>query len=598
MKKLFSVLFAVTLVFSSMVLPTAAANLPIVPADAKATITIEKSTGQQNGEGVLKADKQEVSITVGQYSKHVSDVYVYLEDPSTGNRKSLNYNDLTYASDNPAIFTVEDNYLHGVKLGSSYLTISYGDQIIKVKVNVVGAELILKFDNTHQANYVNFYQLRYLSYGNRYSSMSVSSKFNGQTGELEISGIDWSQKGPYYALVTLGNHIYKIEINEADRNQVITIPYNASDFTKVAFELPQNSAINSIQVAALKDNQAIANTNSYSNRQELYIANGEYAFILNGGNGHSVYKGLEKSANLTGGEQKISIPESQFSKSFVTLDFKNQGALLKSLNYCDYSVINSCGNSNAEGKEFYFTSGHYSSGTAAVQVSDYTYEFDLGQATFPSTNQIVLDDQLEAKLKFADKVYQGGTSFYLDNQEGSEQYLIIKNKNGLPLSQIRDDQYNYSNGKLILRNGSEVYEIKLENSLSYARVKLPNVSGTFEVTFTLGEGDAVPTKVRPDVSGLWKDWPNTKSVASDYTWTINLSDVANAATVTANNIFVVDAEGYLVEGVQVKTTGKQVFVSAPASGYEAGNYTLYVRDAVKNADGKALAKTKMAFEVK
>lgn len=525
MKKLFSLLFVVTLLFGSFVSPTFAANLPIVPTESKTTITIEKS---ENQSGVLKTDVQEVNIGVGH-------------------------------------------------------------------------ELIIKFENTPRTGYIKFNSLSYKS-GDRYLTRMVNSKFDSSTGELKLSGIDWSKKGPYYGLAVVENHIYIIEINENDRNKTITIPYNIANFTKVAFELPQKSKVHTISVATLtSDNKEIANVVDQVNGKEYYIENGNYIFSLAGSNSDSTYKGYEGPINLNGGEKTVSIPESQFSKSSIFLDFKNPNAILNFISYCDYSVTISCSSHSALGKDFhYFSNGSYNSGTSTVKVGDFTYSFSLNQITFPSSNQVVIDDQIQSKIKFEDKVYKGGESVYLDSFENSNAYLTLKNKNGNKLMQVRNDldRENYF-GKLILKNNSEIYEVPLENSLSYAHVKLPNVSGTFEVTFTMGEGDNTPDKIRPDVSGTWADWTNSKgAVASNYTWTINLSGEANAATVTNNNIFVVDAEGYLVEGVQVKAVGKQILVSAPANGYEAGkSYKLYIRDAVKNAENKALEKTKMDFSI-
>lgn len=161
MKKIFAVLFSVILIFSTFLASpsSASANLPVVPTDAKATITIEKSSGNAQLEGTLKADVAEINISVGQYAKHMGNINFYLEGEN-GNRSYLNYDNLVYQSTNANIFTVSDNYLHGISLGSANLVVTYNNQQVIVKVNVIEADVTLKFENIHNASYVNLYTLR------------------------------------------------------------------------------------------------------------------------------------------------------------------------------------------------------------------------------------------------------------------------------------------------------------------------------------------------------------------------------------------------------------------------------------------------------
>ena len=224
MRKIVAVIFSVVLLFSGVLIPSsyASTNLPLVPTESKSTITIERSDASVGG--VFKAEEEEININVGQYAKHVGNLYYYLEGEN-GVRTTVDYNEVQFSSSNNDIFTVSDNYLHGVNLGSATLMATYDGQQITIKVNVVEQDLVVKFENTHDARYINLHTLRHLDQGNYYSHMSVQSSFNPTTGELKISGVDWNQTGPYLALVVVGNHVYKIQINQSDRGGVVTVPY-------------------------------------------------------------------------------------------------------------------------------------------------------------------------------------------------------------------------------------------------------------------------------------------------------------------------------------------------------------------------------------
>lgn len=616
MKKLYSFILVLLLAFSLTSPSYAASNLPIPVEGAKTTINLVKSEASSKEISDISFEQGTYTIFAGKFlSLGNIRVIISYKDGSRSYVPLTNGN-FNIKSSNENIFTVGQYELRGNSVGSATLITVYEGHTISTNIQVVESsdELVVKLptlpDNVQQ-DYINFYEMNYKSEHGYYQYMSINSMYNSNSNELTISGIDWSAKGPYLGYIQHGNRVYKLEVNQEDKGKTIQLNFDPSKYSQVTFEIPD--IINSEYIqeisfnAYLDDYQTISAGNFYSlNKQNfpLYIPKGTYNISISNVSNKVAYILANNKISISNSNENIKFNKTDLSKLTFNTDLGNR-ARLNNAYFCSYDNAGSCLSTYShEGIDEVNISKKNYDDVGYTLFIDNSWNYSFTKAINLTSNQnIQIGNKLYAKLEFNKSTYNGGSRVYL--YEGhADGILSITDKYGNQLSRISDTKGQNVFGKLTFKKGSEIYEVNVTNSLDYASVVLPNAEGTFEVTFTLGDNSSIPdNRTKPDVTGSWKEITNSKGIVnSQYQWTVRFSDDVDASTINNSSIFVVDKDGYLVEGVTATispSNSKEILISAPSAGYKSGeNYTLYIRDSIKSlADKKLSSKVKTTFTI-
>ena len=597
MKKVISILLAVIISIGySFATSVFAAELPIVPTSSKTTITIEKTDLVQQefnekGTHVLKSYNQELTAYINEEENRIGTSF-YLADEN-GNRKYLQLHEVKLESSDSTIFSIDGSKIIPHQLGSAYLQVTYAAQTITVPVDVVEYDVMFKFKKLDEKPvYIWTRGISYKVDENKYSYGYIGgSETKEET--IQLFDINWEQGRSYNVLFRVNNYIYSVDFDKSDKGQLIEVPYDQANFTKVTFDVPTTDYVEGVDISLFRNGVKVNKFEGLDIGTTAYFMNGEYGFLYKASSEANYYKAFKESTQLTGGEVTFEFPLENFSRLQLQMDFMtnpiNTLSICKTKSECNTTTTN---------QPLYVKNDVYDAVTTTVNLDDYRYKLSLAPFSLVEDTNITVNSNFTTDIRFGKDVYQGGTAVRFSSNPQAENYLTVQNSAGHSLTSIiKNSDYNFVFGKLILTNGSEIYEVPVKGYDGNPHIELPNVSGTFDVLYTFDDNEPIASKTRPDLSGTWKDWLKTKTVASDHTWTVTLSSAADTKTITTDNVLVVDADGYLVEGTQVKVEGNQILITAPSNGYASGNYTLYIRDAVKNTEAKALSNTKMKFIV-
>lgn len=611
LNKFLALLFILALTLSLATPSMAASSLPIPVQGAKTTINLTNGSSEEISN--ISFEKEEYSVLQG-HERGFWELNVIVQY-SDGSTDHLNYEDVNFTSSNNNIFIVEEYGLTGQAIGSAILTAEYKGRKATTNIRVVEptSDVVIQLPGINQKTYADLWELQYLDeeYGDYYEYMDIQSQYNDSNNTLTIYGIDWSVEGPFIGYIQQGNRMYKITITQQDRGKTINLAFNESDYTLLTFNIPaktDNLVLSVINLTAYdkQGNKISAGTFhdiSVKNNQ-VYVPKDTYAMQITAEEGHDAYNLYTDKLNLTNQDHLVMFADEDIAKVSFNLEM-NRNVQVEDAALCNWDYVNSCYSISTDSsiENIYTSKQDYSIFNFDLLVdNEWRYGFDREDTNVSRDQIISIDDQLKTELSFNQSSYRGGDRVYLG--KGSSGLLQVKDSYGNKLSYIRQ-QGEKIPGILTFTKGTEVYKVQVEN-FSNPSVVLPNAEGTFEVTFTIGDGTTIPEpnpddRVKPDVSGDWKEWTNNRIVANDYKWTIKFNDELKDASINGDNIFVVDQEGYLVKGTTVilSEDRKNVYVTAPDNGYKAGeNYNLYINGNVESIKGKKLTSgIKMPFTI-
>ncbi len=582
-------------------------SFPIPVEGAKTTITLQKNSTNLEIERI-DFENEEYTVLKGRdLGFWEIDMEVYYSD---GSSDSLDPDDVNFNSSNESIFTVDDSEIFGESLGSATLIAEYQGYTTTATIRVVepNADVTIDLPEINQGEYPELDELQYLD-EDYYEFMDVDTDYDEDTNTLLIYGIDWTAQGPFIGYIQQGNWMYKVEIDQSDRGNIVPITINEDDYTEVNFDIPAQTSISqyeTIVLTALDGNNEPMATGTFddiSAGDSVHVPKGIYGMQVTVEEGNDAYNLFTEELNFTSANDVVMFAENDVAN--ITFNNEISGnVVVNEVALCNFEYVNTCyhvqGDTDID--NLYTTIGDYDFFMYEVVVdNEWAYEFETDVYSVSGNQIVTIDDKLKTDLKFNLSSYIGGERVRLGG--GRDGVLEVTDSYGNKLQSLR---YNNEKvpGVLTFKNGTQEYKVQVLD-LTHPSITLPNAEGTFEVTFTLGGQSTVPDPgegTLPDLSGEWADWENSRVVNAHYQWTVEFNDSLASSDVNNNNFFVVDADGYLVEGVSVallEGDPTKVLVSAPDSGYEAGQrYTLYIRDDVQSESGKGLTKgIKMGFDI-
>ncbi|MCI2253880.1 hypothetical protein L2D08_05825 [Domibacillus sp. PGB-M46] len=607
MRKIVTLVLTAALLLPNASSGFAADSLPVKVQNAETTITLKKQQEEEKALDYIEIMKEEYTIIEGgDLGKWDIDIAAYYKD---GSHEYVDYEKAAFTSSDETIFTVEEYHLGGQSAGEAVLTVEYKGAKTSVPIKVIEkkVDVVLQLPDDVQAEHLSLWELNYQEENDYYGYMSIQTEADSEKNELEIYGIDWTAKGPFIGFFTEGNRLYKFVINGEDRGKAVQVAVEEEEYTKLELNLPNttgNIVLNTIYLSYFDENNtrmpAAAFHHITKENDVLYVPKGAYSMQITATEEGNVYNLLTDKLNFENQDETVLFNKEDIAKLTLNLDF-GASASVDNLALCSFQFIDSCYHIYYDGAEklenLYASKATYNFHQFNVKVDEeWTYEFRKENIDVSVDQTIHIGGNLTTTLKFNQDTYNGGQYVQM---YGQNELLEITDEYGNHLTNVRKNDENIS-GILTFKNAKEEYEVEVPN-LSYPMIKLPNAEGTFTVSFSFKEGSSQPKK--PDVSGEWEVWKkNDRVVAADYKWTIGFNKELKASSVNGESIFVVNEDGYKVEGINVSLAEdkEKVYVSAPAgTGYESGKkYTLYISDGVQTEKGSKLGKrTKMTFTV-
>lgn len=600
------VLLIATLLLPQASFGFAAESMPVKVQEAETNVTLKKQQGVEKALDYIKVTEKEYTIfKEGELSKWDLDLLAYYKD---GSRESVNLENVLFTSSDETIFTVEEYFLKGQSIGDAILTVEYKGVKTSVSIKVVEkqVDVTLQLPDAVQAQNVSLWSLNFKNENNYYTYMSIQTEADSEKNELRLYGIDWTAKGPYIGFFIQGNRLYRIVINEADRGKAIQVIVDEDEYTKLKLNLPsttENILLDTINLNYFDKNNARIPVPTFHHitkeNDVLYVPKGSYSMQIIALEEGNAYNLLTDKLNFVNQDEAIIFTEGDLAKLTLNLDFDVQSRI-NNLGLCNFEFINSCYHISYNGTEdlenLYASKAKYNSQQFKVEIEDeWTYEFQKENIDVSTEQTIHIGGDLSASLKFNQASYNGGQYVQLNGEDG---LLGITDEYGNRLTGIQH-KHERLRGILTFKNDKEEYKVEVP-SLAYPMIQLPNAEGTFTVTFSFTEG--ADQSEKPDLSGEWTVWKSDRVVAPDYKWTIKFSKELKVSSVNKGNIFVVDKNGYKVEGIDVSLADDKsnVYVFAPVeTGYESGQeYTLYISNGVQTEKGSKLGKrTKMTFTI-
>lgn len=586
----------------------ASTTLPISIKSDKATINLLKGNSTTKIDYIQFMEPQH-TIVPGQMKELWNmNVVAYNTDGSTDR---LEFESIDFTSSNNNVMTVNRYEVEGITVGTATLTATYNGYTATTTINVVQSEAdVVIALPTNNGNQVKLNELQFATEFDYYDRLNVKSQYNAATGELAIYGIDWSLADSFFAYITQGNRLYKVVITQQHKGQTINVPFNEADYTQVTFNIPTSGAY-TISDVALTDTQESVSAffyNDYIQNQSgnftLFIPKGSYAFQIIANEGTNFYSLTTGPLNFTDQYSVVSFSQQDIAKISFQSDIAGN-AMIDSATICNFEYVQACSGAysdNGTVNNLYANKNKYNFFGYSILVNDqWAYEFDKNNFELSSDQVIKIGNTLTAQFAFNRPSYQGGQKLFLRDEfkitdnYGNELYDIYN---------VNDNKQH--SGTLTFTKGSEVYTVPLEGSLRYPKIVLPNAEGKFEVTYSpeglSNSNPTIETGIKPNVSDTWKEWNNNRTVPQNHQWTVRFNSQLQTSSVNTNNIFIVDSEGYKVEGFTVRvdpSNATKVLITAPTAGYKIGQtYTLYIRNVQSIANKNLTSPIKQVFTVK
>jgi hypothetical protein len=441
-------------------------------------------------------------------------------------------------------------------------------------------------------------------------------------GNVEFSDIELTENGPYLVVVDgrldLGlNGVNYTYIREVDKltdlvfdandakvieSEIINLP---SDFSGYLFGNLKGIIYNNQNEKISRPIIDVTNISSSGFSSDTgWLDEGKYELIYYSDN---IYMFLD-NFRLQNNYDKATFDASE--AAVLELDIKNWGvdeyrANEKRVILQDVDRYQYAGFPNS-GEKYLITPGTYNLTAEYYETNGYGIIFNLSDKAFDLN-----DDRLKIGYNLSANLELEKTNYNTD--EIIPYDFSIKDDENNILKSVYDG--NIDTGQLIVQANVQVIDengnTDIEYSTSLANLNWLNLTnveeGNYELRITQDLGsygiiEASESFTVGDVSNNNDDYDLFDSKVCGITkdWKITFNQALNNEIVTNDCIYVKDSEGNIIETeLELSENQTVVMVKSPTTGYDLGNYNLYIENTIMSQTGMTLETgLRMEFTVK